>query len=67
MEIKLPVTIEESHLLLKEQGRLLEELSAQIKKLIQENNNLKELLNRNSNNSSQPPSQSKIKPENHRV
>ena len=63
----LPATIEGCHVLLKEQGKLVEELSVQLKKLIQENRDLKELLNRNSNNSSQPPSQSRIKPNNNRI
>lgn len=67
MEQKLLDELKESYFLIKEQNKLIEKLSAKIIKLERDNNDLKELLNRNSNNSSQPPSQSKIKPKNYRI
>jgi len=54
MEFTLPIEIEECHKLIKEMFKRLE-------KLERENADLKELLNKNSNNSSQPPSIDKKK------
>lgn len=57
MDLKLPINIEECHKRLQEQGQLVQELILHLKKLEKENTELKELLNRNSKNSSKPPSQ----------
>jgi len=68
MELELPITIKDCHGFIKKlfiiingQSKIAEEQSKRLLRLEQENNDLKELLGRNSKNSSKPPSSSENK------